>query len=104
MIVEYVERREGNYFIHNSRVSLDSIVCGFLNGDSPETIRDNFPTLSLEQVYGAITYYLGNQAEIDPYLQAQHEGFEVARRSQTHVSNDLRGRLNRAREHLARRR
>ena len=104
MTADYVERREANYFIRSSRVSLDSIVYGFLNGDSPETIRDNFPTLSLEQVYGAITYYLGNQAEIDRYLNAKQEGFEAARQSQAHVSTDLRARLHQAREDLARRR
>lgn len=55
MVEDYVEKRQEHYFIRGSRVSLDSIVYGFLNGDSPETIRDNFPTLSLAQVYGAIT-------------------------------------------------
>jgi hypothetical protein len=28
-----------------------------------------FPVLSLEQVYGAITYYLAHRAEIDAYLR-----------------------------------
>jgi hypothetical protein len=28
---------------------------------------DSFPVLTLEQVYGAITYYLAHQAEIDTY-------------------------------------
>ena len=65
MGTEYIEQREGNYFIRGSRVSLDSIVYGFLDGESPETILDNFPALSLERVYGAIAFYLGHQAEID---------------------------------------
>ena len=102
--MEYIELREANYFIRDSRVSLDSVVYGFLNGDSPETIRDNFPTLNLEQVYGAIAYYLSHQAEIDGLLKTKQEGFEAARNSQTHVSSDLRGRLHQAREALARRR
>ena len=65
MTSEYVEQRESHYFIRNSRVSLDSIVYGFLNGESPETIQSHFPTLSLEQVYGAITFYLGNKEEVE---------------------------------------
>lgn len=103
MAIEYVEQRQGNYFIRGSRVSLDSIVCGFLDGDSPETIRDNFPTLSLEQVYGAIAFYLGHQAEIDSLLQVRKQAYEQARRSQTHVSRELRERLEQARQHLTRR-
>ena len=51
-------------------------------------------------MYGAITYYLGRQADIDRYLKAKQEGFEEARRSQTHVSDDLRARLNRRRTPL----
>jgi uncharacterized protein (DUF433 family) len=97
MVDEYVEHREATYFVRGSRVSLDSVVHGFLNGDSAEAIRDNFPTLTLEQVYGAIAYYLGHQAEIDSYLRAGQEHFEEGRRSQTHVSNELRARLDQAR-------
>ena len=103
MAADYIEEREDNFFIRGSRVSLDSVVYGFLNGESPETIRDNIPTLSLEQVYGAVAYYLAHQAEIDSYLKTKQEDFEKARRSQTHVSNGLRARLLSAREHLTRR-
>ena len=46
------------------------------------TIRENFSSLSLEQVYGAIAYYLAHQAGIDSYLKTKHEDFEKARRSQ----------------------
>jgi uncharacterized protein (DUF433 family) len=99
---EYVEQREATYFVRGSRVSLDSIVHGFLNGDSAEAIRDNFPTLSLEQVYGAIAYYLRHQAEIDSYLRAGQEDFEQGRRSQSHISSDLRTRLDQARSRIAR--
>ena len=103
MAAEYVEQREANYFVPGSRVSLDSIVYGFLNGESPETIRENFPTLSLEQVYGAIAYYLAHQLEVDSYLKTKQDDFEKARRSQTHVSGGLRARLLNVREHPARR-
>ena len=51
---EYIEKRENGYWIQETRISLDSVVCSFLNGESPETITQNFPLLSLEQVYGAI--------------------------------------------------
>lgn len=102
-MTDYVEQREANYCIRGSRLSLDSVIYGFLRGESPETIRDNFPTLTLEQVYGAIAYYLAHQSEVDAYLKTKQEEFEKARRSQTHVSDGLRARVSSAREHPARR-
>jgi uncharacterized protein (DUF433 family) len=102
MTSEYVEQRDGAYYVRGSRVSLDSIVSGFRNGDSPETIRDNFATLHLEQVYGAITFYLRNQAEIDAYVEAGRAAFEEARQVQQ-VPEELRSRLQAAREQLAHR-
>ena len=57
------------YRIGNSRVSLDSVVYSWLQGDSPETIADNFPVLTLEEVYGAIAFYLTNRDMVDEYLR-----------------------------------
>ena len=52
MAQEYIERRDGGYYFIGSRVSLDSVVYQFLQGESPEAIVQAFPSLSLEQVYG----------------------------------------------------
>ncbi len=74
---EYVEQRQEGFFISDSRVSLDSIVYAFLRGASPETIQAEWPALSLEQVYGAITYYLANRKNVDEYLtqtEREHAG------------------------------
>ena len=66
----YVQQREGGYWIDGARVSLDSVVLAFLQGMSPETIAGEcFPTLTLEQVYGAIAYYLAHRTEIDAHLK-----------------------------------
>ena len=71
---EYVEKTEaGNWRLVASRVSFDSVIYGYWDGRSPEAIAEEFPTLSPEQVYGAIAYYLGHRAEIDRYLQEQFE-------------------------------
>ena len=61
---EFVERRDGSFYLIGSRVPLARIVYEFRNGETPETIQSNFSTLSLEQVYGAITFYLGNKEEV----------------------------------------
>jgi uncharacterized protein (DUF433 family) len=71
--MNYVEQREGGYYLTGKRVSLDSIVYAFREGESPETIQQNFPSLTLEQVYGAIAFYLGRQAEIDTNIRQGEE-------------------------------
>lgn len=45
---QYVEQRDKGYWIERTRISLDSVVYSFLNGESPESIAQNFPLLSLE--------------------------------------------------------
>jgi len=47
---QYIEQREEEYWIEGTRISLDSVVYSFLNGEAPESIAQNFPLLSLEQV------------------------------------------------------
>lgn len=76
---EYVEQREGCYRIVGKRVSLDSIVYAFLTGQSPESIVQSFPALTLEEVYGAITFYLRNRTAIDSYLAEGEQQFETLR-------------------------
>ena len=76
----YVEKRDHGYWIAGTRVSLDSVILAFLDGFSAEAIvSECFPTLTLEQVYGAITYYLAHRAEIDSYLQQADAEFEALR-------------------------
>jgi uncharacterized protein (DUF433 family) len=65
----YVEQRDGGYYIAGSRVSLDSVVYAFLRGESPDDIAESFPAISLEQVFGAIAFYLANRESIDAYLR-----------------------------------
>jgi uncharacterized protein (DUF433 family) len=61
MAKEYVETRDGGYFIKGSRVSLDSAVYAFLRGESPEGIAESFPALGLEQIFGGLAFYLANR-------------------------------------------
>jgi uncharacterized protein (DUF433 family) len=65
MTKEFVERRQGSFYLIGSRVPLAHVVREFERGESPEAIRSHYPTLSLEQVYGAITFYLGHKEEVE---------------------------------------
>jgi uncharacterized protein (DUF433 family) len=76
---EYVETTESAYYVAGTRVSLDSIVYAFLGGQTAEAIAQAFPVLRLEQVYGALTFYLAHREDVDAYLSAQREDFEAKR-------------------------
>jgi len=81
MAKEYIEERDGNYYVAGTRISLDSIIHTFRRGEFPETICQNFELLRLEEVYGAVAYYLANQAGIDAYLIRQDEKWAECRRT-----------------------
>lgn len=100
MAKEYIEERNSNYYVVGTRISLDSIVYAFRRGESPETICQNFELLRLEEVYGAIAYYLANQADIDAYLIRQNEQWAEGKRNAEPLPADLRERLMRARDEL----
>jgi len=100
MAREYVEERNGGYYVTGTRVSLDSIVESFNEGLSPEGIREEFETLTLVQVFGAITFYLENQSAIDAYRLCQERRFDAERRAAMPLPDDLRRRLAAAREQL----
>ena len=101
MTRDYVEQRSGGYYVAGTRVSLDSLVYAFRDGESPETIQQHFPSLTLEQVYGAIAFYLGHQVEVDTNIR---EGEEELRRSVPPLRErrpEAYARLERARERVA---
>ena len=100
MAKDYIEQRDGNYYVAGTRVSLDSIVHAFRRGESPETICQNFEVLHLEEVYGAIAYYLANQSAIDAYLVRQGQKWAEGKRNSEPLPANLRERLTRARGEL----
>jgi uncharacterized protein (DUF433 family) len=100
MAKEYIEQRDGNYYVAGTRISLDSIVHAFRRGESPETICQNFELLRLEEVFGAIAYYLANQAEIDACLIRQGEKWAEGKRNAEPLPANLRERLMRVRDEM----
>ena len=97
MAKEYVHEQDGGYFIDGTRVSLDSVVYAFLRGESPEGIVESFPALTLEQVYGALSYYLAHREAVDEYLSQGKEEFARLREESRHRNPSLYARLAEAR-------
>ncbi|MGA2034422.1 MAG: DUF433 domain-containing protein [Thermoguttaceae bacterium] len=97
----YVETHDGGYWVSGTRVSLDSVVLAFLQGLSPEAIASEcFPTLTLEQVYGSIAYYLAHRAEIDAYLKQADAEFEALRQAIHSNAPDFSRKLAEARRQM----
>jgi predicted acetyltransferase len=57
--------------VGSTDVPLDSVVAAFHQGYSPEMVRAQYPPLTLEEVYGAIAYYLADRKDVDGYLDRQ---------------------------------
>ena len=59
---------DGSIRIGSSRIAIDSIVREFTSGATAEQIQDDFPSLSLREIYGAISYYLDYPDRVEEYL------------------------------------
>lgn len=91
---EYVRVDEhGVKRVGDSRVMLDSIVACFEEGHSAETIQQQYPALSLEKVYGAITYYLSHAEEVTEYLRQQGKVWDHWRAKSTERQSPVVDRL-----------
>jgi uncharacterized protein (DUF433 family) len=95
---EYVETRNGGYYVAGSRVSLASIIYEYRDGAAVETIRQNFPTLSLERIHGAIAFYLGHQQEVEAYLSELEKKWDELERAAKPASPELQQRIAEARK------
>ncbi len=81
--------------VGGTRVTLDTVIGAYKGGATAETIVDRYPTLSLEDVYFAIGFYLAHTPEVEEYLR---QGEEIAKRVRAKIDasghqRDLRERL-----------
>ncbi len=87
--------------IAGTRVGIETVLHDYREGASPEEIVLRYPTLSLEQVYATITYYLANREKVEAYLkrvrQQQEEAWQEQQRQPSDFVRVLRERLERHR-------
>jgi uncharacterized protein (DUF433 family) len=96
----YVEEHDGRYVVTDTCVSLDSIVYGFLSGQSAESLAQAFPVVTLEQVHGTIAFYLGHRDELDRYLDARRQDFEATREAARDADPMFYQKLTDAKKHI----
>ena len=76
---DYVREREGELFVSATRVTLRSVIEDWKHGLSPEQITEDFPSVPLAAVYGAIAVYLERREELDQRFAEDDAAFERAR-------------------------
>ncbi|HIE27688.1 TPA: DUF433 domain-containing protein [Candidatus Poribacteria bacterium] len=55
--------------LKGTRIGIETILYDFIHrSQSPEEIANTYPSLTLEQVYATITYYLHKKEEVSNYL------------------------------------
>jgi uncharacterized protein (DUF433 family) len=87
--------------VAGTRVTLESIVGGYLQGETPEHIHEGFPTVPLGDIYAIIAYYLKHRDQMDVYLrQTEDNEAEVRRRIDAGASPALREKIQAARRKL----
>lgn len=87
--------QDGVVRVRGTRVTLDTVVGAFEDGDSAEEIAQNYPTVSLADVYSAIGFYLHHRDAVEAYLDGRREFAEAVRRENEarFPPNALRARL-----------
>ena len=85
-----------------SRITLDTLVGRFKQGDTPEDLHDGFPSLSLAQINGVIAWYLNHTAVADEYIaKGDAEAEEMWKRIESDPRHtELRELIKQRREQL----
>ena len=80
--------------VTGTRVGIETILYEYLHGtQSPEAIARRYPSLTLEQVYATITYYLHNEGPVRSYLTRWLEHGQEARDEQRRTPSPAVSRL-----------
>lgn len=69
--------------VAGTRVTVNQLVTYYKRGLSAEEIGEQYPHLSLAQIYAALAYYHANQAEVEAALQDEAREAEVLHRQFT---------------------
>lgn len=95
---EYVEVRNGGYYVAGTRIGLDVVAHEFRDGRSADAIFEAYPSIgSLAKVYGAIAFILEHPEEIESYLDGQDGRYEEFK-AQNPLTPDMIDRFERAKK------
>ena len=66
--------------VGGTRVTLESVLGAYLQGESPDGIVERFPTLHPADVHATLAWYLRHRDEAEAYLAETRLEFEAGRR------------------------
>src|SRR5437762_187963 len=90
---------EDDIRLKGTRVGIETVLYDYIHRErSPEIIANTYPTITLEQVYATILYYLHNKEEVSKYLTDWMEWSREVRRQQNANPSPARLRLRKLRE------
>jgi uncharacterized protein (DUF433 family) len=94
-MVPIILNPQGVALVRGTRVPIDTVIIAFEQGDAPEEIAQNFPTITIADAYAVIAYYLQHQTKVDAYLAERREQRAALRAvvEQTTDPHGLRARL-----------
>ena len=79
----FVVLAENDIRIKGTRIGIETVLYDFIHRlRSPEEIANTYPSLTLEQVYATILYYLHNKEAVSKYLADWMEWGREMRRQQ----------------------
>jgi uncharacterized protein (DUF433 family) len=97
---QYVEVRNGCYYVAGTRIGLDIVAHEFRDGRTIEDIFESYPSIgSLAKLYGAITFILEYPNEVNSYLNEQDARWEEFK-ARNPLAPDMSERFERARREL----
>jgi uncharacterized protein (DUF433 family) len=73
---------DGIVRVGGTRVTLDTVVVAFQQGATAEEIAQQYPTVTLPDIYAAIAYYLRHHDEVDAYLTEGRRQADALRKEQ----------------------
>ena len=95
----------GAIHVSGTRVTLDTIIARYHQGDTPEIIHAGFDTVPLTDVYAVIAYYLAHQDEVDAYLkQREAEAARIRAEVEANYTPEQRASVERLRALAAQKR
>jgi uncharacterized protein (DUF433 family) len=88
----------GGIRVSGTRVTLDTVIARYHQGDSPETIHDSFDVLPINDIYAIIAYYLAHRDELDAYLRREEEGERLRQEIEANYTPQQQARHERLRK------
>lgn len=87
LLVSSVDVCGGRLRIDGTRITINQIAVLYKQGHNAEDIADQYPHLTMAQVYAALSHYLANQEEIDADLTAEEQEAERFEQEYHNTSN-----------------